>query len=482
MVRSCVVGGRTVIVPRGRWRTGQLQLPAFPLAEHLVTSDRPVTAEMISPKGRARSLVVSALFALVGLVVAGDAAGDLATGWMNIYAVSDFATTASVGDFVSNLLVPIPIVLSLTEIATYKMFGSTYLITHILYRFSLVFSYVLAIQLFSKNRSGLLLSAFVSFVFLWCTLLIHPGNPENYDVLFAFFNLLFVASLAAVPELDGHSRTAVKSAMLCLLAGFSLSMFELLRPFVFYLFPVLLLCTFQKLKSLPIRYFLYFLLPVVLLSGSWHGYLAARHGQISWSNHTGFNLIRAWPMVDLPPLVPESNDQRLAPDRLENLNTREHLENSRRLQARIFEFIMTHPRTSLENVAHRLYVFLKVPTDLHINNPPYPELWLYRVLVWLGCLVVVRNLVLLGYRTLSSRRLDRFGDPENILSCMAFLYIVLMAVGEAGEESRFWISVLPLLAALVPRIDVHQDGWRVQKAFGMVQQRWKTIAQRRVRS
>lgn len=428
---------------------------------------------MPSPTGNRHSLVVSALFALAGLVVAGDAAGDPATGWMNIYAVSDFSTVDSVLDFASNLLVPIPIVLSLTEIAAYKIFGSTYLITHILYRFCLVFSYVLALQTFSRSRTRTLLCAFVSFVFLWSTLLIHPGNPENYDVLFAFFNLLFVASLSGVRQLDGHPRTAVVSAILCVLAGFSLSMFELLRPFVFYLLPVLLLCAFQKLKTMPIKYFVAFMLPVVLLSGSWHGFIAARHGQISWSNHTGFNLIRAWPMVDQPQLVTESNDQPLAPDRLENLNTREHLENSRRLQARILEFIVTHPRTSLENVAHRMYQFLKVPTDLHINNPPYPELWLYRVLVWLGCLAVVRNLVLLVYRTVSSRRLDRFGDPENILSCIAFFYIVLMAVGEAGEESRFWISVLPLLAALLPLVDLRQDRLRLGQAFTLLRRKWQ---------
>ena len=438
-----------------------------------MTSDRKVTTEMFPLKGRVRSLVVTILFALAGLAVAGDAAGDLATGWMNIYAVSDFPTTDSVLDFAANLLVPIPIVLSLTEITAYRVFGSTYLITHVLYRFSLVFSYVLAIQLFSKNRNRLLLCAFVSFVFLWCTLLIHPGNPENYDVLFAFFNLLFVASLTAVRELDGHSRTAVKYALLCVLAGFSLSMFELLRPFVFYLFPVLLLIAYQRLKAMPIRYFVFFLLPVVLFTGSWHGYIAARHGQLTWSNHTGFNLTRAWPMVDPPLLVPESNDQPLAPNRLENLNTREHLENSRRLQAQILEFIVAHPRTSIENAARRLYEFLRVPTHLHINNPPYPELWLYRVLVWLGCLLVVRNLLLLGYRTVKSRSLDRFGDAENILSCLAFLYIVLMAVGEAGEESRFWISVLPMLAALVPRLDVRQDGLRLRQLLELVRRKWR---------
>lgn len=428
---------------------------------------------MLSPKGSIHTLVVSVIFALAGLVVAGDAAGDLATGWMNIYAVSDFPTIDSILDFASNLLVPIPIVLSLCEIAAHKVFGSTYLITHILYRFCLVFSYVLALQTFPKSRSRTLFCAFASFVFLWSTLLIHPGNPENYDVLFGFFNLLLVASLSGVRQLDGQPRTALVSAILCVLAGFSLSMFELLRPFVVYLLPVLLLCAFQKLKSMPIKYFVIFLLPVVLFSGSWHGFIAVRHGQISWSNHTGFNLIRAWPMVDQPQLVTESNDQPLAPDRLENLNTREHLENSRRLQARIFEFIVTHPGASLENVAHRLYQFLKVPTDLHINNPPYPELWLYRVLVWLGCFAVVRNLVLLGYRTVSSRRLDRFGDPENILSCMAFLYIVLMAVGEAGEESRFWISVLPLLAALLPLIDLREDRLRLMHAIASVQRKWQ---------
>lgn len=441
--------------------------------QDLVTPDRTNEGSGNSRKGRGYSLAAVTAFVCAGFYVAKDAVGVEATIWMCVFLFSDLATPDQVADFAANLLIPVPIALSLLEIAVYKTFGSTYLITHVLYRCSLVFSYVLAIYLCSESRNRLLFCTFASFVFLWCTVLIHPGNPQLYDIIFPFVNLLFIIALKHVRTDDGASESTVASLLLCVLAGFGLSMVELLRPFVFLLMPFLLFCVYQKLKRMPIKYFMCFLVPVLLFSGSWHVYIAARHGQITWSNHSGFNLMRAWPMVERPLLVPEPNDQPLAPGHLANLNTLEHLENSRRLQAGLLRFLVTHPLESLENIVVRLCTFLTVPTKLSLNDPPYPELWLYRVLVWLGCLAVVRNLVVLAYRTVSSRSLDRFGDPANILSCMALAYIILMAVGDAGEESRFWISVLPLLAALLPRVDVQQNRLRLQRAFALVQRKWQ---------
>jgi hypothetical protein len=40
------------------------------------------------------------------------------------------------------------------------------------------------------------------------------------------------------------------------------------------------------------------------------------------------------------------------------------------------------------------------------------------------------------------------GIPENMLIVMAASYIFLMALGETGEQARFLLSVLPLVAAL----------------------------------
>lgn len=447
-----------------------------------MTPDRTDKDGADARNGRASSLAAVIAFVCAGFHVAKDAVGVEATVWMCVYLFDDLATSDQVADYVANLLIPVPIALSLLEIAVYKTFGSTYLITHVLYRCSLVFSYVLAFHLCSESRNRLLFCTFASFVFLWCTVLIHPGNPQLYDFVFPFLNLLFIVALKHVGTDDGTAGSSARALLFCVLAGFGLSMVELLRPFIFFLMPFLLFCVYQNLKRMPFKYYALFLVPVLLFSGSWHVYIAARHGQVTWSNHSGFNLMRAWPMVERPLLVLESNNQPLAPGHLANLNTVEHLENSRRLQAGILSFLVTHPRESLENVAHRLYTFLTVPTNLSLNDPPYPELWLYRLLVWLGCLVLVRNLVVLVYRTVRSRRLDRFGDPENILSCMAFLYIVLMAVGEAGEESRFWISVLPLLAALLPNLDVREDGLRLRRAFVDVRDFWTTIAKRFARS
>jgi hypothetical protein len=427
-------------------------------------------------KGAAYSFAAVVLFVSAGIWATSGSYGIEATRWMLIHTVDDFSSAGKVADFVANLRIPIPIVLSLLEITSYRLFGSTYIVTHLLYRFALVFSYVLVICFFAKSRNRVMVSAFISFLFLWATVLIHPGSPQMYDVLFPFFNLLFVVSLAHVGTDVGTPRARARVLLLCLLAGFSLSMFELLRPFVFLLLPFPVLCAFQALRGVPARYFACFLLPLVLISGSWHAYIAVRHGQATWSNHTGFNLIRAWPMVEPPPLVPESNDLPVVPGREPNLNTKEHAENSRILQASILEFIVTHPRESAENIAYRMYEFLKVPTQLHFCDPPYPEIQLYRILVWLGFLSIVLNLLQLGAVVVESRSLESLGEPVNILSCSTFLYVVLMAIGESGEEPRFLISVLPMIAAVLAGFDTGRAGSWFGRVTGCIRQGWRTNA------
>jgi hypothetical protein len=421
------------------------------------------------------SIAAVVTFVCTGLYIASDSRGVEATTWMNIFAFSDLATPDKIGDFVANLIIPVPIALSLFEIAVYKTFGSTYLVTHVLYRGCLVLSYVLAIYLCSESRNRFLFCIFTSLVFVWCTILIHPGNPQLYDFVFPLWNLVFVIALKSVKTDETSTEATALPLLLCAAAGFSLSMVELLRPFVFLVMPFLLFCVYLRLRRLPRKYFAAFIVPVLLFSGSWHGYQAVRHGQIVWSNHSGFNLVRAWPMVESPVLVPESNNQPLAPDRLPNLNTREHLENSRRLQKGIVEFLITHPLEGLANIGYRFYVFMTVPTHLSMNNPPYPELWLYRILVWIACLILLRGLVLLGYHVVSSRRLDRLGDPENILSSSALLYMMLMAVGDAGEESRFWISILPILAAQFWRLDTNSDGLPLRRLVGALRLEWAKL-------
>ena len=224
-------------------------------------------------------------------------------------------------------------------------------------------------------------------------------------------------------------------------------MTELTRPFVFYLLPLLLLGAYQSFRGLSRKYLCCFLAPVVLLSGGWHLHLAVHDGQMIWSNHSGFNLRRAWPKVALPPLIPESHNQPVAEGRGENINTAEHAENSARVQKAVVQFIVAHPLVSARHVLKMLGVFVGAEPAIYGHHPKYWVLWLYRPLVWLTIASIFWYTLSLGVGFFR-HRFALLGVPENMLILMTFAFICLMAIGENGEQARFLNSVLPFLAAL----------------------------------
>jgi hypothetical protein len=71
-------------------------------------------------------------------------------------------------------------------------------------------------------------------------------------------------------------------------------MAELSRPFVILILPVWLVGGYQVLRGLPWRYHAAFVVPIVIISGVWHINLLVEHGQITATNHSGYNLSRAW--------------------------------------------------------------------------------------------------------------------------------------------------------------------------------------------
>jgi hypothetical protein len=388
------------------------------------------------------------VFSVFGAYLVKDSRGTDSISWMTIYGVNDFNSFSKIIHYVKNLMVPIPILLSLTEIVTFNIFGSTSFITTICYRIALVLCYILAIYLSSSSRSKMLLSAAIGFVFLWGTVIIHPGNPQTYDIFFPFFVLLYISSQKyAVSQLDSLNFSK-KVALICFASGFFLSMAELMRPFVFFSLPLLLFCSYQALRKFPKKYFFYFLIPIALFSGTWHFYIAFQHGQITWTNHSGYNLARAWEMVDLPMLIPETHNQPLGPDRWVNLNTTEHYQNSQIIQKAIFEYILTHPIQSIRNFAYRVYQMAHVKTSIYTYEPNHWILYVYRPLVGMGCFWLFINFLLLSIGFARYRRLQIFGVPENILIIITTLYLCILTVGEAGEEARFLISLLPLIATL----------------------------------
>ncbi len=378
--------------------------------------------------------------------------------WANIYRVSDFSNIHAIIEYVKNLRVAIPIIISLTEIASYNIFGNTILVTHILYRIALVLSFVLAISL-SKNSCEISSKAWtvyfktsasflISAVFLCATIIIHPGNPQSYDIFSPCFSLLYIFLLERALSGPARSGSPKRLALVCIASGFFLSMAELSRPFVFYLLPLLLLFTWQALRALSTKLFYWFLIPVVIFSGGWHSYIYLRHGQLVWSNNGGFNLQKAWPMVEMPELVAEINAKPITIDRLPNINTAEHFENSKRIQHAVLMYMISRPLKTMELIYKRICSLLvHVKTDLYSYKPAGWLLMVYKPVVWLAALWLLINASLLCAGAIKNGP-RIFGVPDHILIVMTVAYICFLAIGDAGEEARFLVSVLPLLAVL----------------------------------
>ncbi len=406
-----------------------------------------ISAMIRLPWNQRKTLLLAILlFSIAGAYLVRSSCGVDSLLWCNIYAVQDFDTFDKTADFVKNLRVPIPVLLSLAEIGSFNLFGDTYLVTRTCYRIAMVLSFVVAIYLASSNSRKMLASVLFSFVFLWATVLIHPGNAQTYDIFLPLFSLLFIVCLKiGIKRPDSAGPT--KLTALCFTAsGFFLSMAELMRPFVLFVLPLMLFGAYLALRNRPKRYFLCFLAPLILFSGTWHLNMALRHGQIAWSQHSGFNLSRAWPMVPRPMLIRETHNQPLQPFRWANKNTQEHFENSRRLQENVVQYVLTHPYDSMGHLYDQMGALLFGKTQLFNHKPESPLIWVYRPMVWIASLWLFYHATMLviglchGHGYL-------FGVPENLLIVMTLSYIFIFAFGESGEQARFLLSLLPLLAA-----------------------------------
>jgi len=386
-----------------------------------------------------------AFFVAFGALLVRSSSATPAVTWMFIYRLTDFDSVPAIIAFIRGVRVPIPIVIGLGEIFDNYLFGDSWLVDCLLYRVALVGAFLLAIVLSPRTVTGLATSLFSSAVFLWGTVLVHPGNPQVYDILYPFFLLGFILLIERVRRGGSRGR---KQVMQSFAAGFLLSMSELSRPFVLFLLPVLLLMGFLNLRGATRRARIFFLLPLLLISGGWHLYIGITHGELTWTNHSGFNLQRSWPKVPLPALLPETNGAPLGAGRWANLDTPEHQENSRRLETAILGYALDHPVGMLSGLGRRVLLLLAAPTTIYGHHPSHPILWLYRPLVWLASFALLLRLARYA-RIAYARPLQIVEEPAGQAAVAALLSILLLAAGEGGEQARFLLSVLPLLAIVL---------------------------------
>lgn len=353
-------------------------------------------------------------------------------------------------EFFKNLRVPIPPIIGLGEIISTKFFGSPMLITVFAYRISLVGVYCLAIILAGTTCKRMISSFFISMLFLYVTTIIHPGNPQNYDIFFPFFFLMYIWLVKKT------STLAVDRKWLNILlpcgAGFFLAMTDLTRSFVIFILPLLIFSAYWSFNAeIRKKQFIAFILPVLLLSGGWHGYQFVVHQQVTFSNHAGFNLYRAWPHVPYDVILEsEKNNTPIKPGRRVNLNTAEHSSNSKEIQQSLLQYWLNHPYASFIHALTRVKHLLGGETAIYSREPQSGWFGVYKLIVYITAGLLLFNAGMLCFQGVRffKRIPQLLANPDNTILLFAAASIVLLAIGDSGEEARFLISVLPLLAVL----------------------------------
>jgi len=379
-----------------------------------------------------------------------NSVGTSAITWMQVFKASDFRDFDSVINFLLNLRIAIPPMLAILEILNYQFNATTAITSVYLYRVGLIGSYLLALRLAYPSLKHMLVTFFVSLVFIYGTVITHPGNPQVYDILYPFFVLLSVFFLKQAERTTAN----VKHAILCLLAGFFLSMAELSRPFFILILPFVMICAWMVLGKIKRFSFLLFLLPIFLFSGVWHAYIGVRFDQAFWSNTGGFSLWRAWKdyySTDPAPmrLIKETSNQPLANDgRWENINTPEHSQNSTVLQRAIVAWWVGHPRRFAIASVEKLLYFFSTPTKIYNHDPQAPYLFLFRYLSNFSFLFLFVSGFVFGLKLLEDRASLGmvFANQNTILIIVAILSTLVLSLTEKYEEIRLIISLLPILA------------------------------------
>ncbi|MEO8601812.1 MAG: hypothetical protein ABI629_04480 [bacterium] len=394
-------------------------------------------------------VLFSVALLIIGATLVRGSDAEPATTWMHMFTPADFPTGSDLIAFLLSLRVPIPPVIAALEIISVQLTGSTDLVMIDLYRVGLAGTYLLALWLTFPSIPRQAAAFAASVIFLWATTLIHPFNAQIYDILLPFFLLLFFTLTRALLALPARWRAAQLACAVG--AGFFLAMAELARPFVLLLLPVLLTSAYLGLRQCPRRVWIALLMPVVLLSGLWHAHLFVAYGQVLSTNYSGFNLYRAWPQAPLGPTVQETHSQPAHDARWPNINTQEQFESSQFLQRAVLAYIVSNPGAALRHAAHRLVRFAKARTSMYGGQAPTSKvLTLYAVAAPALFLFMFANVLVLAWYAvrLRARALSLLSAPDNALLLITFLSLLVLSLGEAKEEARLVLSLLPLLAAV----------------------------------
>jgi hypothetical protein len=384
-------------------------------------------------------------FVIVGINLVAGMSSIPSVGWMFMHHPDDFRdyTWTAIFDFLWGLRTGIPPFLAGLELVLVKLTGSAHWVTVYGYQVALISVYLLAMQLARATSWRYGLSVLASGVFFYTTVLVHPAVPASYDLFFPAFFLLFVTLLQwAIARAEGCWAMAA-----AVLSGFFLAMTELSRPFVIYWLPMLLFIT-GRMVGRNRGVWLGFMAPIVLISGLWHVHLYLDFRQLTFTNHTGANLARGWPQVEHAAPIDETSGVAVRPGRWFDRNTEVHTQNSRMLERAVFRYWLDNPWASVRHLAYRLSELLSAKTRLYSHDPQSWVLWIYRPMVWLTVGILLGAVLFWGREAFGrGNGIDWPASGGDIIVTGFTLYCLLvLAIGEAGEEARLLISVLPMLA------------------------------------
>ena len=368
--------------------------------------------------------------------------------WMRTLDLETFRTAADVWDYLAGLRTGIPPVLSTLELLWWVNFRDLTLFSDLLYPLTVASAFALAVLIqperFRLRAAVLILGLFMAHR----GVAVHAGNPANYDPLFALLTLGYFLLVRAWLRDRRPGRLAA--------AGLCLSLLELTRPFMIFLLPLFLAVEVHRIaRTAPGRAgaLAAFLIPVAILSGGWHLHVWLAHDhQIAWTNVSGFNLQRAWEDFDPDirsarrleelPRVREGADELWA-----DLNTSEVYRESEALKSLIVARILEDPVRAAGHVLDRLAVFASAPTRMYDRDPQGIGILAYRGVVTV-LLLTMAGYAAVGAAVLISRGCWPWLDQRWWLAASTLLVVILVSIGERGEEGRFIFSILPMLLAV----------------------------------
>lgn len=261
--------------------------------------------------------------------------------------------------------------------------------------------------------------------------------------------LVLILKLAARPQWTRQEVLVLASAIVVA---------DMMRPFMFVITPILVVWIGMRIyQRNTIRDLYLFLAPMSILV-IWHAYHIIVLHQLTWSNYSGYNLARAWypeAMTQTPP-IPKGT----------GINDVIWSTNSSIVMRNILAWMAANPVDALLKVPWLLWQTYQVPiTIARVHITGTIELH-NRTLEWYALAYtfvyrIIFAIALWGLAVETIRRLVRFRTLVMRASIVT-LIVVVVALSENGEQSRFLLSLAPaVLYAFIhlwlPRTELTAD-------------------------